>query len=88
VHFHLRVPDGVFVDNEDRLAFALHSVPTRTDVVAILDRLVRQLADEAPDDAVDAGVDVLAQVQAEAAPTWRSPRVGDPTVRGVERLRA
>jgi hypothetical protein len=31
---------------------------------------------------------VLAQVQAEAAATWRSPSDGKPTVRGVERLRA
>jgi hypothetical protein len=28
VHFHLLVPDGVFVDDHDRLAFALHPVPT------------------------------------------------------------
>ena len=86
------VPDGVFVDDEDRLAFALHPVPTSTDVVAILDRIVRRLArrlaDETRDDAVDEGVDVHAQVQAEAAATWRSPRDGKPTVRGVERLRA
>ena len=31
---------------------------------------------------------MLAQVQAEAAATWRSPQNGKPTVRGVERLRA
>ena len=31
---------------------------------------------------------MLAQVQAEAAATWRSPHNGKPTVRGVERLRA
>jgi hypothetical protein len=43
VHFHLLVPDGVFVDDEDRLAFALHPVPTSTDVVAILDRIARRL---------------------------------------------
>lgn len=81
----------MFVDDEDRLAFALHPVPTSADVVTILDRIVRRiarrLAAEARDDAVDEGIDVLAQVQAEAAATWRSPRDGNPTVRGVERLR-
>jgi hypothetical protein len=35
VHFHLLVPDGVFIADEDRLAFALHPVPTSADVVAI-----------------------------------------------------
>ena len=77
VHFHLVVPDGVFVDDENRLAFALHPVPTSADVVAILERIVRRiarrLADEARDDSVEEGGDVLAQVQAEAAATWRSP---------------
>jgi hypothetical protein len=88
----LLVPDGVFVDAENRLAFALHPVPISADVVAILDRIVRRiarrLADEAREEAGDEGVDVLAQVQAEAAATWRSPSDGKPTVRGVERLRA
>jgi len=55
VHFHLLVPDGVFVDDEDRLVFALHPVPTSANVVAILDRMVRRiarrLAAEARDDA-------------------------------------
>ena len=91
VHFHLLVPDGVFVDDDDRLAFAPHPVPTSADVLAILDRIVRRiarrLADEACDDRVE-DIDVLAQVQAEAAATWRSPHNGKPTVRGVERLRA
>jgi hypothetical protein len=90
-HFHLLVPDGVFVDADDRLAFALHPVPTSADVLAILDRIVcriaRRLADEASDDRVE-DIDALAQVQAEAAATWRSPHNGKPTVRGVERLRA
>jgi hypothetical protein len=78
VHFHLVVPDGVFIDDADRLAFALHPVPTSTDVLAILDRIARRLADEARDDSVEHGVDVLAQVQAEAAATWRSPHNGKP----------
>jgi hypothetical protein len=63
-------------------------VPTSADVLAILDRIARRLADEARGDSVEEGVDVLAQVQAEAATTWRSPHNGKPTVRGVERLRA
>ena len=87
----LLVPDGVFVDDDDRLAFAPHPVPTSADVLAILDRIVRRiarrLADEACDDRVE-DIDVLAQVQAEAAATWHSPHNGKPTVRGVERLRA
>jgi hypothetical protein len=44
VHFHLVVPDGVFVDADDRLAFALHPVPSSGDVLAILDRIVRRVA--------------------------------------------
>ncbi len=88
VHLHLLVPDGVFVDDDDRHAFALHPVSTSTDVLAILDRIVRRIADETRDDRVDEGVDVLAQVQAEATATWRSPYNGKPTVRGIERLRA
>jgi hypothetical protein len=79
-------------ERTDWLMFALHPVPTSTDVVAILDRIVRRiarrLAADARDDAVDEGVDVLAQVQADAAATWRSPREGNPTVRGVKRLHA
>ena len=90
VHFHLVVPDGVFVDDGERLRFALQPVPTNADVLAILDRIVRRvarrLADEArDDDLVDAGPDVLAQVQAEAAATWRSPSDAKPTMRGAER---
>ena len=36
----------MFVDEEDRLVFALHPVPTSDDVLAILDRTVRRLAQE------------------------------------------
>ena len=72
--------------------FALHPVPASADVLAILDRIMRRsarrLADEAWNDSMEEGIDVLAQVQAEAAATWRSPQNGKPTVRGVERLRA
>jgi hypothetical protein len=45
VHFHLLVPEGVFVDDEDRLAFALHPVPHSADVLAIAYRLKRPWPD-------------------------------------------
>lgn len=95
VHFHLVVPDGVFVDDEAHgLRFELVPVPTNAEVLVILDRLVRRIARrfaklanaDAFDD--DARPDVLAQVQADAATTWRSSTDARATVRGVERLRA
>jgi hypothetical protein len=92
VHFHVVIPDGVFVDDPEGLRFALHPVPTSADVLAILDRIVRRvvrrLAADSRDDDADTPPDVLAQVQAEAAATWRSPSDAQPTVRGAERLRA
>jgi hypothetical protein len=93
VHYHLVIPDGVFVDDGEGLRFEMHPVPTSADVLAILDRIVRRvarrLAAEVHDDTdVDVVPDVLAQIQAEAAATWRSPADGKPTVRGTERLRA
>ena len=74
VHYHVVVPDGVFVDDCDQLRFAMLSVPKNQDVLAILDRIVRRvarrLAAEARDDHdMPAASDVLAQVQAEAAAT-------------------
>jgi hypothetical protein len=52
-------------------------------------RIARRLADEAAAEDRDTDApDVLAQVQAEAAATWRSPADGRATVRGAERLRA
>ena len=93
VHFHLVVPDGVFVEDGDDLRFVMHPVPTNADVLAILDRIMRRVARRLANEAVedvndDAAPNVLAQVQAEAASTWRSPTDGKPTVRGAERLRA
>ena len=45
VHFHLVVPDGVFVDDEAHgLRFELLPVPTNAEVLAILDRLLRRIA--------------------------------------------
>src|SRR5262245_7676162 len=68
----------------------MHPVPTSADVLAILDRIVRRVAhrlaaDARDDDDADAPPDVLAQIQAEAAATWRSPSDAKPTVRGAER---
>jgi hypothetical protein len=93
VHYHVLVPDGVFVEDGDGLRFEMHPVPTNADVLAILDRIVRRVArrlaaDARDDDDADKPPDVLAQVQAEAAATWRSPSDAKPTVRGAERLRA
>jgi len=86
VHFHIVVPDGVFVEDGDGLRLVMLPVPTNANVLAILDRIMRRvarrLANEAVDDDEDAAPDVLAQVQAEAATTWRSPTDGKPTVRG------
>jgi len=93
VHFHVVVPDGRFVDDGDGLRFAMHPVPTSADVLAILDWIVRRVArrlaaDARDDDDPDAPPDVLAQVQAEAAATWRPLSDTKPTVRGADRLRA
>ena len=93
VHYHVIVPDGVFVDDGEGLRFAMHPVPTSADVLAILDRIVRRVArrlsrETRDNDDADTPPDVLAQVQTEAAATWRSPSDAKPTVRGAERLRA
>jgi Putative transposase len=97
VHFHLTVPDGVFADAGDGLSFVLLPAPTGADLLALLDRVIRRvarrLAHEAgeSDDACDADQppDLFAQVQAEAATTWRSPATATShVVRGSDRLRA
>jgi hypothetical protein len=93
VHFHLVVPDGVFVDDGDQLRFVILPVPTNQDVLAILDRIVRRVArrlaaEVSDDDNAPAMSDLLAQVQAEAAATWRAPSESRDAVRGAERLRA
>jgi len=93
VHFHLVVPDGVFVEDGDSLTFVMLPVPSNADVLAILDRIMRRvarrLANEADHDLdEDAVPDVFAQVQAEAAATWRSPAIASTSIRGSERLRA
>jgi len=96
VHYHLVIPDGVFVDDDHGgLAFVLHPVPRGADVIPILDRIVRRvmrrLADEAvvdPDESIDPTPDLFAQVQVEAATTWRAPSVASAPMRGSEYLRA
>lgn len=93
VHFHLVVPDGVFASDGDELRFEMLPVPTNADVLAILDRIMRRIARRlakgaAGGDVDEEAPDVLAQVQAEAASTWRSPMDASTTIRGAERLRA
>jgi hypothetical protein len=91
--FHLLVPDGVFTETDADLAFALLPPPTGRDLLAILDRVIRRvaqrLAREQPDDAMadDPPPELFAQLQAEAATTWRSPATAE-RVRGNEGLRA
>jgi hypothetical protein len=68
VHFHLLVPDGVFVDDDDRLAFAPHPVPTSADVLAILDRIVRRIARRLADTTADALGDGPARTSTQCAP--------------------
>jgi hypothetical protein len=66
----------VFIDDGEQLRFVMLGVPTNQHVLAILDQIVRRvarwLAAEARDDDDAATSDVLSQVQAEAAVTWRA----------------
>jgi hypothetical protein len=96
VHFHLVVPDGVFVEDGEGLRFEMLPVPTDANVLAILDRIMRRIAPRLEKDATNgehdevATPDVFAQVQAEAASTWRSPTDASASrpVRGAEKLHA
>lgn len=96
VHFHLVVPDGVFAEDGAGLRFEMLPVPTNANVLAILDRIMRRIARRLAKDAArreldeDAAPDLLAQIQAEAASTWRSPANASASrpVRGAEKLRA
>ncbi len=94
VHYHVIVPDGVFALDGEQLRFVELPVPTNQDVLAILDRIVRRVArrlaaeEASDDDDAPAMSDVLAQIQAEAAATWRAPSDSRNAVRGTERLRA
>lgn len=81
----------------DGLAFALLPAPTGTDLLAILDRVIRRIARRIADETGDYDAagdpdpcpDLFAQIQAEAATTWRSPATATSDVmRGTDRLRA
>jgi hypothetical protein len=77
-----------------RSRYALRPAPISGDLLAILDRVMRQVAHrldrEEPDDLAlaDALPELFAQLQAEAATTWRSPAIAGRSVRGSDRLRA
>ena len=94
MHFHLLVPDGVFAQTGTELAFMLLPAPTGGELLAVLDRVMRRVARrldrEEPDDPVlvDAPPELFAQLQAEAATTWRSPATARRSVGGSDRLRA
>jgi hypothetical protein len=74
----LRLNDSS-IEGVEGLRFEMLPVPTNADVLAILDRIMRRIARRLANDATsgeldeDAAPDVLAQVHAEAASTWRSP---------------
>ena len=77
--------------------FALLPAPTGTDLLAILDRVIRRIARRIADETgdydaagdLDPCPDLLAQIQAEAVTTWRSPATAtSDVVRGTDRLRA
>lgn len=85
VHYHLVVPDGVFVaDDAGELSLQELRGPTDDELLAILDRVAdrigERLADEAgrrgdaaDDDDADMPPDLWSQLQAESSTTWRSP---------------
>jgi hypothetical protein len=84
----------VFAETDAGLAFTLLPAPTGGDLLAILDRVMRRVARrldcEEPDDPTlaDSPPELFAQLQAEAATTWRSPASARRSVRGGDRLRA
>ena len=83
----------MFTETDAGLMFTLLPAPAGRDLLAILDRVIRRvarrLAREQPDDAAadESPPELFAQIQAEAATTWRSPATAD-RVRGSDRLRA
>jgi hypothetical protein len=92
VHYHLVVPDGVFVADEDTGELSVLRLPG-PDLLAILDRvadrIAGRLADEAGDrDDVDTPSDLWSQLQTEAATTWRSPPRPSSIARGTDLGRA
>jgi hypothetical protein len=101
LHYHLVVPDGVFVADETTGELSLLELrgPTDDELLAILDRVAdrigQRLADEAAcrgdaadhDDA-DTPPDLWSQLQAESATTWRSPPRPSSISRGTQPGRA
>ena len=98
VHYHLVVPDGVFVIDEvtGELSLVPLPGPSEAEVLAILDRvaarIAARLADEAGDscavDDLDTPPDLWSQVQAEATTPWRTRSASGSVVRGTEPGRA
>jgi len=96
VHYHLVVPDGVFVvDDSGELSLPELRGPTDDELRAILDRVAdrigERLADESGhrDDAAedidaDPPPDLWSQLQAESAKTWRAPLRPSSMSRGSE----
>jgi hypothetical protein len=97
VHYHLVVPDGVFVaDDAGELSLQELRGPSDDELLAILDRVAdrigERLADEAchrddaaDDLAADTPPDLWSQLQAEAATTWRTPPRPSSISRGTGR---
>ena len=79
----------MFVDDDDRLAFALHPVPTSADVVAILDRIVRQITHRLADEECDASVDEPVAIRTVAGKREQDPclLVGKPDRRPRKEVR-
>lgn len=100
VHYHLVVPDGVFVaDDAGELSLQELRGPTDDELLAILDRVAdrigERLADEAgrrgdaaDDDDADMPPDLWSQLMAESLTTWRSPPRPSSISRGTEPGRA
>ena len=98
MHFHLLAPDGVFAETDARPGVqAAPRANRRRDLLAILDRVMRRVArrldHEEPDGPTlaDSPPELFAQLQTEAATTWRSPtsaRRSRPSSPGTTRLAA
>ena len=99
VHYHLVVPDGVFVADEatGELSLVRLSGPTADDLLAILDRVADRINErlaeardhrDAADKDVDTPPDLYSQLQFEAATTWKAPPRPSSISRGTEPGRA
>jgi hypothetical protein len=99
VHYHLVIPDGVFVADAatGELSPLQLRGPTDDDLLAILDRVANRIAVRLADEAGhrnavldddDSPPDLWSQVQREAATTWSAPPRPSSIARGTERGRA